>query len=788
MTLTSEGSAGRNEFFREPAPIANGWTATSGTSIISVMRTPRNPRKIPRSGAVVIILLGLLSVMLFLAFTLFQRQRGHGNLVAFGDAHLYARYFLEAYLGDVVSQLKQEANDESKKGKGNVLYDFFRSSNRSFPKFYKPSAMLKSLPERWAADLNVEVTPDWSPTVGFATISPMIYPASVVPPEKYGDIEKRGAVYLRCSATVQGRYYALSAKIPISVVMRLSPLLREFILFCDQIHLEQVKPFGREDMLNIVFTKDGVHPKEPEPEFRNYKGQPWVLWPSVNHLLDPHRTGRVFLGADDEPIYLNLAGERTFRQSYVSELWQVWPTWFKANKVGTMFANNPIFMDRDMKFIHLRGMDIPLKNKGFLAKMGVLGFSHELYDPDNGIFSNTVRTLESIWGSDPSFQRLTETKPSLSLALSSSLKLYGLNTEPDIPDSDSNVGFAREVFGKVFSRFFLLTFFEFPSAQGGGQILVYNSSPDHRPPPCPKFQGFDTVTFEPPDPAQKYTWFMSRVVSGGADRDVLSEANMPYNVYCPPGTFSKTILDASKFKPLDGLTMRGKFSDFAKDWLRFNPNMPLGAASGTLQSRVSQVFPDQKSFKEFARVKEGKFWVDGVVYIRGTEDDPGLTLDDITTTDIHGGIVIVEKDITLGNITRGLDFKGTVPIEKVVDTLEKLEQPQFLTFVSRKGCIRMRGDKQLGVQLVAIDPGNSVRDQISWLDPKKIVFGGGIAVDTPNMANRVKEFGKSGQDPIFLYAPKMADPDPSTMVQVYPKLDAYKFTMDTADDQNEYLH
>lgn len=736
-----------------------------------------------RRGSVTIILLGLLSVMLFLAFTLFQRQRGHGHLVAFGDSHLYARYFLEAHLGDVIQQLRQKVNDPGTAAADRVLFDFFRGDPAArFPAFYRPSPLVKQIPEQWQ-ELGLDLSPVWEPEAKILDPKPLQYPPSLqVPPEFSPGLEKRGIIALTVRATLGGRRYSLSAQVPYSVVCRLSPVLRDFVFFADRLHLEQTRPFGREDRINIIFTKHPDYGQEPPPEFRDYKGLPW-FFPMSNRPNDPHANGKIFLGADDKPIYLNLAGELRYRETPVSDLWMVNPRWFRANKNIDQFSANPIFMTRSGSMVRFRGMDIPLNLKGYIAKMGIFGFCYELYDPDNGLFSQTVRTPESIWGQDPSFMAMTA-ENKLQLALSSALKLYGPNYEHTLPLGQPYTGFARQVFGKVYARFLLLTFFEFPSAQGGGQVLPYNADGNYRPPPAPKYHGEETATFEPPEPGQKYTWFMSRIVSGGADRDVLADDYLPYNLFDPTGKGSRLLLQAKDFQPADGLRLNpnrnGTFAGFAREWMSFDPRLRLGQPGATLQSRVSRIFPNQKAFKEYARLSEGKCWIDGVVYVRGED---GLDLDDLTTKDIRGGIVIVEKGIRLGNITHGFPIKkepieDKTLLEQISDYVDTLPQSKVLTFVSREGSIRLKGDKHIGVQLVALTPEGGVRDQISWESPRGIFFAGGLVLDTPNLVARIKEFGRDAGKNVFLYVPSMADARPDTVVQIYPRLDQYDFALE----------
>lgn len=90
----------------------------------------------------------------------------------------------------------------------------------------------------------------------------------------------------------------------------------------------------------------------------------------------------------------------------------------------------------------------------------------------------------------------------------------------------------------------------------------------------------------------------------------------------------------------------------------------------------------------------------------------------------------------------------------------------------------MKGDKHIGVQLITLTPNGGVHDQISWESPSGILFAGGLALDTPNLAARIKEAGRDVGKNIFFYVPSMADAKPETVVQIYPRLDQYNFYLD----------
>ncbi|HEY9069695.1 MAG TPA: hypothetical protein VIV61_05525 [Candidatus Ozemobacteraceae bacterium] len=720
----------------------------------------------PQRGTITVILLGLISVIVVFAFSISRRLSSHTQLLTVGDHTQIARYFLESYAGDLLRQVAAQANTD-----GSEIHTAFRRPDAGDAALTLPSYKPNSLLSELQKELGIEFT--GTPKIGIRGVKPLLYPEVVQPPETLRGTEKHGYLSVSCSIRFNKKPYYISLRVPFMVTMRMTPVLREFVLFCDRIHLEQQRPYGSQDRINITFTKDSDHPKDVPPAYSAYKGQPWILWPTPGFETDRNRCGRVFLGADDRPIYLNLAGEKNF-QGFMSDLWQVFPEWIKVNKAGTKFQLQPIFLDTTGKAISLRGIDVPLKFRNHLAKIGILGFCHEITpDADDGLFANSSRDLRDIMGPDPAFQALVNENPQ-ALALASSLKLFGKNGEPADPDNPY-YGPAREVFGKVFGRFLMITFFEYPSAQGGGQPLPYNPNSAFVPPPFATFNNVSEVTFEPAEPGQRYGDYMSRVVSGGLDVAAAADSYLCVN---PESKKTRRPFGFTEFAPADGTRLKGRFDAFGPAWFSIDPKKKAGdPLLPTVQSRISRTFPNQAAFLKYAGDGKTTFRVDGVVYVKGD-----LTLGDITATDVRGGVVLVEKEIRLGNITRGIDFsqpeKALIP--ELTKKIAELKQDELLTFVSLSGRpIKLAGDKQVGVQLVSMSPTVGVPcTQITWEAIKRPVFCGGIAVNTPNMAERVREFGRAGADPIFFYVPAMADPKPSTSVCIRPFMAGYRLSID----------
>jgi len=728
-------------------------------------------------GSVTLILLGLMSVMIVFAFGLSRRMTGHSQILTIGDQSQLARYYLESYMGDVNRQIIIQANKP-----GSEIYQALRKNTRSsfkviFP--YKASDLLRNLGKK-ELDINVDEFP---PEVEICDPKPLSFPDILIMPKALQEIEKRGILEIKCSIRFQKKKYSLDVRYPFVVTMRMTPMLREFLLFCDSLHLEQSKPFGKQDQINIIFTKESQIPKNPPPGYHGYAGRPLILWPSAG---DKDKTGRVFLGGDDSPIYLNLAGEKSFRgdSGLMCDLWQVWPTWLKVNETGADFKQTPLFLDSNQKEVNVRGISIPLKLSSHQAQMGILGFSYEIADPNEGFFSDSSRTLEDFLDPDPSYKNMISDGKQY-LALSSSIKLFGPNLESEMPDI-TYFGPNREVFGKVFGRFFLLTFFKPVSQSGGGTPLTYNPDPNYKPSLFSKYCEVQKVEFEPKNPQHIYSDFMSRVVSGGGDYSG-NDAPEHYLAVNPESKKSKKSLSYAEFKPADGLQLGGRFDSFGESWFKIlyegSSRAPYDDIRvKSVHSRICREFANQDEFKKYAGINKNKFWVDGVVFVRGK-----LELDNIDTKDIRGGIVIVENGISLKNITRGISFTDEMAPQQMIDEVGKavdtMSQDQILTFVSLRGeTITLRGDKQIGVQLISLRSQLVGRplDQIVWENPRRIVFCGGLAVSTLNMEHRIKEFARANYEPIFMFVPSMSDKNPSFSAHLMPSMEGYK--LDTDDN------
>jgi hypothetical protein len=734
-----------------------------------------------RQGNISIILIGLVSVMVLFAFSLSDRLRGHTQLLTVGDYTQIARYFLESRAGDVMRQLQMQANEVD-----NEVFKAFRAGPGTHtipPSVYRPTPLLEKLKN------DFQIEPVGQPTITLELGRALPFPPGVHPPATKPGIESRGLLTIVCKARFRGRTYSLTVNYPYLVVLRLTPILKEFVFFADRLDLEQRRVFGTDDKLNILFTAKGEHPLDiTDSAFNQYiRQRPWIFWPPMSGLSgDVNRCGRVYLGPDDKPIYLNLAGELE-GQVAMSDMFQVWPEFFKVVQGRQLFQYQPLFPQAGASSLRLRGMTLNLQMRGHNAIMGVMGFCHELYDRTNGMFSTSARKLSDFLEKDPAYQELRTREENLALA--SGFKFLGLNAELDWDSATKGPyrGPSRQVFGKVLGRFFLLTFFDYISAQGGGAVLEYDPNPTDRR--YPTYNNYSTVSFLPADPSQTYSDYMSRVVSGGVDYQggAVPSHYMPYNPVPQvdsSGRPTKKLLDYRDFQPADQFRLSEPFSVFSRNWFALDRRKRLDDPGlNSIQARISRVFKNQEDFKKGVGLDKGRCWIDGVVLVGGDLDLADLT---IPSDQIRGGVVLVGGSITLGNITRGFDFNRSPeaflgPLNTV---LEALPQHEFLTFVSVAGRpITLKCAKYLGVQLVSMNPNAAnVTDQILFEGREDLVFCGGIAVNTPNLERRLKEFGRIGtRDPIFLYVPPMADPDPSQAASILHHMRGYGLYLVTGE-------
>jgi hypothetical protein len=300
---------------------------------------------------------------------------------------------------------------------------------------------------------------------------------------------------------------------------------------------------------------------------------------------------------------------------------------------------------------------------------------------------------------------------------------------------------------------------------------------------------------------------MSRMVSGKnwnprmSSIDNLPDGFMPYNY--DPEDKKKRILTNTDFEAADGFKAGDRLDRMLRNWFRVtSDNSP---PMNGIEVRLGKTFASGEEFLEAAGVANGKFMVNGVVYVSGPLKVPRL---DMKNENIGGGVILVDGPIELENITRGYkidtsDFKlgdyGAMLFQgPAFDHYQKwkteITQENFLTFVSLRGDpITIRGETLLGVHLINLNPRqSSPYSQITWRSiNKEIVFCGGIACNYLDLPERLLEFGQIESScrhlraPFFIYHSAMAASEPAYAVQLMENMRGYMLTAERAGDEDD---
>jgi hypothetical protein len=752
-----------------------------------------------KRGNITIILLGLISVMLILVLALSRRMSGHTQLLTLSDQTQITRYFLESYAGDVLQQINSSVNQLDSEN-----FRIFRESgnNRNVDtSFYNPSAMLKDL----AAELKAEI--ELPPEIIFSKVEPLDYPPGFDCPNDFLGKEKKGLLEIVCKARFQERDYALRVQYPFSVVMRMTPVVKDFVLFADRIAREQGhEKIGRDDNLNIMYTRNGEHPPIIDPEVLSrmphrrlkpgVKYRPLILQPAWDaaEFSNPRLSGKVFLGPSDESVFLNLAGDnRKKADNSMGELFLISPETFKVADQNTSFDHIGVFMNQNGGYTNMLGMNIELQHK-HIAKMGIMGFSYEIVPELGSIFAGTAYEPADFFneGSASSdFYQKIEGYGTGFMAMASGLKLMGIKPRGGVLP-------AREIFGNVLSRFFVLTFWWPPS--GGGEPLKYDENRGANDFPSREVFGVTEYHFKPASPDQKYQDFMSRLVSGKDWRPTSKtppEGFVEYNIdsRVTTGRQSRALFNYQDFEANDGFRVKNRLDELGRQWFKINDvNSALTTVDAGVQRRVGRTFASGDEFLKASGYEEGAFNVNGVVYVAGRLKMPALNM---ANDKIGGGVILVDGPIEIDNITRGYNIDtNSLNIGEVGNLYQKwrseISQDSFLTFVSLSGePIIIKGETLLGVHLINLeDKYGRPYDQITWSSAinKEILFCGGLACNYLNLPERLREFGRIDsacsvtKAPFFLYHSAMAAPKPSVAVQIMENMRGYRLTAGRARD------
>ncbi len=694
-----------------------------------------------KSGFITVVVIGFLTIMLLLSFNLYKRYSQQARLSTVGDQSAVARYFLESYAADILWQIRMARNDE-----GTAMFASFRNGTAVTicPVDYKPSSLLEELAE----ELGITIGPM---VVNFDAVEPLTFSPSAFLTES-GNEEKKGRLAILCEISYGDRNYGLEVRQPFKVVMTATPVLRKFVLFFDQLHLDQTEPFGVRDKINTIPIRNNRAPAQNSP-------LTLYGWDFENRDIN----GQVFLGDDNHEIRLNLVGgafqdNPSEIRTDLEDLWQISPSAFDITAAITEFDQEELLKDSRGNPLIIRGASIPMTYRGHYSRIGLLGFSDEILDSE---FLGNFR-VENFLSGDPSFNGLRY--PDFGMKQSSSLRLFGNRVLEEFQ------GFPRNIFGRVYSRFFLLSFFDAPSI---GVPIAFNPDPAHTI-TVPQYGGAQNLPFRPV--SGTYTDYMSRVVSGGEPSAVFGEkANVPTN---RDAEFRHKLMESGDFAGSDGLKLSRGFSDIATVWFPAasgNSNSRPEIVSGSSFERISRFYKNGDDFKKAAGLKdpnEQKFWVDGVVYINGPLD----LSEGISTGNIRGGVVMVNGEIKLGNVTRDI---GETLNTRAFASIKQLQLDQMLTFVSLTGQkIALTGKRYYGVQLLSFKPGlPGPVEQIAFDDGNELVFIGGMGMSTPDLAGISRQLKNRGIFPFFNYLPAMAAEVNSYTVNIDERIEQYEFTV-----------
>ncbi len=697
-------------------------------------------------------------------------MRSHSNFAKIIDRTNTARFFLESYVADVMRQLQAALNDPTSSASNAYQASRKSAAGTTISLPYSPCDLLGSM----AKELEIDLLP---PEISLEDIATMSYPPMMSVPNP---VEREGRFRIRCEIELDGSGFETIVHFREKTVMAVSPLLREFVFYSDQISLEQPEPAGPRDMLNVIRVKGSK-----AMDGKSCWEFPWRMFPG--RFREPNPDGRVFLGKDSSKIFLNMAGE------YLSRLGQPLGYPCDQGEMCDLRLVKPVFLipSAEKGFVSLTPPNSSPFSKedgtGLLAREFVvdrnfhlvfLGFSDEISKRGGGIFTKSPYQLDDYLKDDPLFRGYFSNLGSL--AFSTSLKFKGRNELPksgrggELYDGASS----RVVFGNVYHRFIILGLIEIASANllpipySDRKVDLFQA---------PRKSGLRANFTIPPPSGESSFDLMSRIISGGGPGNRFVSVNqcLPDRAGGQPVSSQEKqgdrIMDFRRFSGTDGLRLSRPFSDFAKEWFG------APSAQSSVFARICRFFPSQDEFKRYSCVmKDGKmvgFRLGGVFYVEGDVD---LDPIDFPSDRILGGTLIAGGKITFrGNVSRGITLPESAETGPEID---RITQDTFLTFVSLKPslgggrgeCFVLQGDRFYGIQLVALSKDELEAPEkmvVFGENGKKVVLWGGLAVSTPNMSEQVRR----SEPVVFQYVPKMSG-EARTFVYVSRIPDAFEFS------------
>ncbi|MBF0410304.1 MAG: hypothetical protein HQM10_23360 [Candidatus Riflebacteria bacterium] len=762
-----------------------------------------------RKGALMFLFLGAFGLLVVLSMSLFGRFRAHVQNVTFIDQGIIARYFLEAMSDDIIRQLKDQY--EKKNG---LFFDktseWLKSAGTSHDTDFKasqlgctPGKLVKKLASNYAGSSRLMFEYDPDPKISFGEWKTLEPPDIFSMSANNKWPEKEGKISVESWASINGTKFRLKVSRRFKFALRLLPVLKDFAWYFDSLHEEQKSSSGEDaDNLNVLPLDYG--------EITDNKIFPLSLSTfcegiGAKILLNPDLNGRVFLGDEDNLMFLNMGGEieLPLRKGRFSDLYLIRRDHFDVppEDSGDIFkpeslqlfkalsleslsifakADDPNSLNRSIRSLKVNAINEQTNapDPYTTATLFVLGFGSELSgNTANGLFSDNGWSLNTFLKNDPGLKYIQ--KSADSITMSSAIRPYGLSPDwrivrglssssalakggwQQILNSGTSLIPLRQIFGPLARRFMVLSYHNIGSVDGP---LPYQTSSEYSPPELTK-PGYseEKYSFNPPGPGGKsnytnYAKLMSRIVSGDFNR---IREYTSQSVKFPDGFEGYELEPERKslprlrprgsrdFKSPEGITFsqKGRFS-LLKDYVSLS-DTPDNALTG-LKARITGYFKSGQEFLKRATRTDEKgarcFDASGISYVEGD-----LTLSEGINDKIFGGIVIVNGSLTLGNIHRGLKILSEAEIYKVAS---ELKQSDFITFVvnpSKTNKITLTGDKYVGVQLVMLSPDNPT----PLIPQNPFLFVGGLAISRPDVKRLTASLKKGDKETVLYYCPCM---------------------------------
>ena len=673
-----------------------------------------------KKGNITLILFGLIFVMMIMTIFMSRRLTSHTQLLTLGDYTQISRYYLESYANHVMRQVRAQVNDPNSELSKEICKESPEDNLTGFF-VYNESDQLKKLESIYGNNNKItRLTKKFSIKYKEPQQLTEFFPDWLTNEKKPENLhkEKEGLLEVTCACSFNKRTYTLVVQFPFKVVYRMTPVIKDFMLFVDNIYSEQrwdreIKPNIKKslDRLNIVAMEDGKAVLEDYAEslkedydinrlidVNKFRIRPWfLLQPPGDVDVDEKNSGMVYLGPSDKTfersIFYNLGGIAPKGDSDSSNTEIDIIDHSDVNIVSPESVGLPQNFDLTSRSTHFPigggiesyGGQYAFKNEVGDMILGVLGFckefttyfdvgAYELKDFFNDDTSILMKSnSETFWGeildkSDFDYRKF--------YGFSFGLKLFGVHYKTIGDDPVPPI--KRQVFGNVFGRFVLFNMW--CGGSGSYEPLKYNPDctiDEVEPQQNSYYQDREPIYFKPQEYEESmsvtekrdmYNKYMSKTMSGMIVKDNFKKEGggrnqdlfMPVN-YDYVGGWEHRIFDESDFEANDGFKFKGRdksFYDFGELWFARGSQSDTTYNRSCVEKRIGRVFKSSEEFRNAVGYPK-KFKINGVVYVKLAEEDNGvldLSKDmNLKPDDCSGGIVLVDGDIKLGNIFRGQD-------------------------------------------------------------------------------------------------------------------------------------